>query len=123
MLLSIRHEDSILECLKYIWQNNPAELFQTEFQIGDENLNFGTIHLIDALSAIISTEQDELSALLLKLNNPMDDAKQQQLAAGPHGGEPCGHFVPRLSRTGKSSDGGRPQQRVVSVQGVDQEGD
>jgi hypothetical protein len=80
-ILGIKHEDSILECLKYIWQNKPAELFETEFTIGDENLNFGTVKLIDALTSTIQSKQGKLREYILKLLTPMDNIKHQELAA------------------------------------------
>ncbi|MHA1984828.1 MAG: hypothetical protein ACW967_10760 [Candidatus Hodarchaeales archaeon] len=80
-ILGIRHEDSILECVKFIWTNNPKDLFETEFQLGDENLNFGSIKLLEAITSIISSNQDEVKNHLLELLNPIDDQRQQFLSA------------------------------------------
>ncbi|MFW9928468.1 MAG: hypothetical protein ACFFD1_03670 [Candidatus Thorarchaeota archaeon] len=80
-ILGIRHEDSILECLKYIWQNNPEDILEAEFQLGDENLNFGSIKLIVALTSIITSKQEKLKEYILELLNPIDDNRMQYLSA------------------------------------------
>ena len=80
-LLGITHEDDVLRSLKFIQTNDPLKLFETTFQIGDENLNLGSLKLIDALTSIISSNQGRLRDNLLKINEKLDNNQLEDISA------------------------------------------
>lgn len=80
-LLGITHEDDVLRSLKFIQTNDPVKLYETTFQIGDENLNLGSLKLIDALVSIISSNQGRVRENLLKVNEKLDNNQLEDISA------------------------------------------